>query len=86
MKRETAIQREKVEFCRGAVEVMEEHVGMIANNPNYKLEELEKLYAPSSPTTGGVPLAGNTELVLNTNSNPGTGAETAHNPPQIQTN
>jgi len=23
---------------------MEEHVGMIANNPNYKLEELEKLY------------------------------------------
>ena len=23
---------------------MEEHVGMIANNPNYKLEELEKQY------------------------------------------
>tara|TARA_B110000285_G_scaffold225447_1_gene283712 strand:- start:193 stop:303 length:111 start_codon:yes stop_codon:yes gene_type:complete len=36
---------------------MEEHVGMIANNPNYKLEELEKLYS-SSPTTAGVPLAG----------------------------
>lgn len=57
MKTETAIQREKVEFCRGAVEQMEEHVGMIANNPNYKLEELEKLYS-SSPTTAGVPLAG----------------------------
>jgi hypothetical protein len=53
---------------------MEEHVGMIANNPNYKLEELEKLYS-SSPTTAGVPLAGNTELLLNTNSNPGTGAD-----------
>lgn len=24
---------------------MEEHVGMISNNPNYKLEELEKQYA-----------------------------------------
>jgi hypothetical protein len=31
---------------------MEEHVGMIANNPNYKLEELEKLYADVAPGTG----------------------------------
>jgi hypothetical protein len=30
---------------------MEEHVGMIANNPNYKLEELERLYA-DVPGTG----------------------------------
>jgi len=52
MKRETALQREKVEFCRGAVEEMEEHVGMIANNPNYKLEELEKLYSSSTAGAG----------------------------------
>lgn len=31
---------------------MEEHVGMIANNPNYKLEELEKLYADINPNSG----------------------------------
>ena len=31
---------------------MEEHVGMIANNPNYKLEELEKLYGEVAPATG----------------------------------
>ena len=31
---------------------MEEHVGMIANNPNYKLEELEKLYGDINPNSG----------------------------------
>jgi len=31
---------------------MEEHVGMIANNPNYKLEELEKLYSSSTAGAG----------------------------------
>jgi hypothetical protein len=38
---------------------MEEHVGMIANNPNYKLEELEKLYVDNiNPTSGGYESAG----------------------------
>ena len=32
---------------------MEEHVGMIANNPNYKLEELERIYGSEPPTYSG---------------------------------
>jgi hypothetical protein len=72
-KQETALQREKVEFCRNAVEQMEEHVGMIANNPNYKLEELEKLYT-ASPAETVSPMVGNENLILNTNSQPATGA------------
>ena len=48
---------------------MEEHVGMIANNPNYKLEALEQQYT-SSPTSGaghGV-IVGNENITLNVNS------------------
>ena len=82
-KQETALQREKVEFCRNAVEQMEEHVGMIANNPNYKLEELEKQYS-LSPTGTTAPLAGNENLVLNTNSQPATGANAEHGSPGKQ--
>ena len=55
MRRETALQRDKVAFCKEQIELMEEHVGMIANNPNYKLEELEKVYntVQLNPTSGG---------------------------------
>ena len=43
---------------------MEEHVGMIANNPNYKLEELEKLYtASASPTMSQSSPPGEDQLV-----------------------
>jgi hypothetical protein len=34
---------------------MEEHVGMIANNPNYRLEELEKLYDSKNYSSAHVP-------------------------------
>jgi len=57
---------------------MEEHVGMIANNPNYKLEALEQQYT-SSPTSGaghGV-IVGNENITLNVNSQPATRNENA---------
>ena len=47
-------------WAREHVELMEEHVGMIANNPNYTMEELEKRYDSSKsnmpPTTQPVAL------------------------------
>ncbi len=59
---------------------MEEHVGMIANNPNYKLEELEKLYtASASPTMSppGEDQLVNHEIRLNMSSQPGTAGVTS---------
>ena len=50
---------------------MEEHVGMIANNPNYKLEELEKLYV-SEPTKVNAPKIPLEDVRLNSVSAPAT--------------
>ena len=60
---------------------MEEHVGMIANNPNYKLEELERVYADhlnpnsgveDSPSKGFHSADPNEDGRLQSNSAPGT--------------
>ena len=76
MKRETQLQKEKVAWAREQVELMEEHVGMIANNPNYTMEELERRYDSSNtgvPTTMGHPKGALGEDVrLNSVSAPAT--------------
>ena len=58
---------------------MEEHVGMIANNPNYKLEELEKLYENLNPTSGNNESASQQYDRGMSNSAPGTAGHTAGN-------
>jgi hypothetical protein len=54
---------------------MEEHVGMIANNPNYTQEALEKLYDSNSSqprTTQPVNLPAGEDIRLNSVSAPAT--------------
>lgn len=47
LKREAKEQQDKIVFCAERIQKMEQHLGMIADNPNYTDEALEAYMAAS---------------------------------------
>lgn len=53
LKREAQEQRDKVALCKDRVQKMEQHVGMIADNPIYATDALEAVMENNDASLGG---------------------------------